>query len=233
MSDSSTGSIDSVMQENRLFSPTEEFRQASSIQSLEEYQQLWDEAKADPIAFWDKYAKEELHWFEPYTQVLDWKEPDAKWFVGGKTNVSYNCLDKHLTTDRRNKAAIIWEGEPGDQRTLTYQQLHDEVCRFANVMKDLGIQQGDVVSIYMPMVPELAIAMLACARIGAVHSVIFAGFSAEAIADRNNDANAKLVLTSDAGWRRGKQLPLKSTVDEALAKSPTVENCIVLRRTGA
>ncbi|PHS15970.1 MAG: acetate--CoA ligase [Blastopirellula sp.] len=233
MSDSSTGSIDSVMQEDRLFPPSEEFRQASSIQSLEEYQQLWDTAKADPIAFWDKYAKEELHWFEPYTQVLDWNEPDAKWFVGGKTNVSYNCLDRHLTTDRRNKAAIIWEGEPGDQRTLTYQQLHDEVCRFANVMKDLGIKQGDVVSIYMPMVPELPIAMLACARIGAVHSVIFAGFSAEAIADRNNDANAKLVITSDAGWRRGKQLPLKSTVDEALAKSPTVENCIVLRRTGA
>ena len=154
-------------------------------------------------------------------------------FVGGKTNAAYNCLDAHLDSPRANKAAILWEGEPGDQRTLTYQQLHREVCKFANVLKELGVGQGDVVSIYMPMTPELAIAMLACARIGAVHSVIFAGFSAEAIADRNNDAQAKVQLTADAAWRRGKQLPLKDVVDEALAKSSSVEKCVVLRRTGA
>jgi acetyl-CoA synthetase len=173
-----------------------------------------------------------LHWFKPFEKTLDWKEPFAEWFVGGKTNVSYNCLDRHLTTDRRNKAAIIWEGEPGDERTLTYQQLHREVCKFANVLKSLGVKAGDVVSIYMPMTPELPIAMLACARIGAVHSVIFGGFSAEAIADRNNDAHAKIVITADFGWRRGKQLNLKATVDEALAKSPTVQKCVVLRRVG-
>ena len=156
----------------------------------------------------------------------------AKWFVGGKTNVSYNCLDIHLQTQRRNKAALIWEGEPGDTRVLTYQMLHDEVCRFANVLKKLGVGRGDVVSIYMPLVPELAIAMLACARIGAIHCVIFGGFSAEAIAERNNNASAKVILTADGGWRRGKQLPLKENVDVALQKSPTVEKCVVLRRTG-
>src|SRR5262249_49535958 len=161
---------------------------------------LWNRAKADLEGFWAEQAKE-LHWFKPFDKVLEWNEPFAKWFVGGKTNASYNCLDLHLTTARRNKAAILWEGEPGDTRVLTYQMLHREVSRFANVLKSLGIKQGDVVSIYMPMVPELAIAMLACARIGAVHSVIFGGFSSEAIADRNNDARAKLVITADAGWR--------------------------------
>src|SRR5262249_8116073 len=157
-------------------------------------------------------------------------EPFAKWFVGGQTNVSYNCLDAHLATDRRDKKALIWEGEPGDQRTLTYQQLHTEVSKFANCLKSLGLKRGDVATLYMPLIPELAIAMLACARIGVVHSVVFGGFSAEAIADRNNDAKAKLVITADGGWRRGKLLPLKETVDEALAKSPTVQNCIVFRR---
>jgi acetyl-CoA synthetase len=199
---------------------------------MDAYQKLYDEVKADPEAFWDKLAKEELHWFKPYDTVLEWEAPNAKWFVGGKTNVSYNCIDAHLITSRRNKAAIIWEGEPGDTRTLTYQQLHQEVCKFANALKSLGVKPGDVVSIYMPMTPELVIAMQACARIGAVHSVIFAGFSAEAIADRNNDANAKIQLTADAAWRRGKQLELKSVVDEALAKSPTVEKCVVLKRVG-
>jgi acetyl-CoA synthetase len=220
------------MQENRLFPPSEDFCSKSLIGSFDAYQALYDEAAADPVAFWGELAKKELHWFEPFTTTLDWQEPFAKWFVGGKTNVSYNCLDKHLSTWRRNKAAIIWEGEPGDQRTLTYQQLHREVCRFANVLKSLGVEAGDVVSIYMPMTPELAIAMLACARVGAVHSVIFAGFSAEAIADRNNDAQAKIQLTSDGAWRRGKVLTLKATVDEALEKSPTVEHCVVLRRVG-
>ncbi|MFP6602411.1 MAG: acetate--CoA ligase, partial [Pirellulaceae bacterium] len=185
----------------------------------------------DPVAFWERLGREELHWFKDFDQTLQWDEPFAQWFVGGETNASYNCLDSHLET-RGNKAAIIWEGEPGDQRTLTYEQLHHEVCKFSNVLKQLGVGQGDVVSIYMPMVPELAIAMLSCARIGAIHSVIFAGFSAEAIADRNNDAAAKLQITSDAAWRRGKPLPLKATVDEALDKSPTVEKCVVLQRVG-
>jgi acetyl-CoA synthetase len=164
--------------------------------------------------------------------VLEWNEPFAKWFVGGQTNVSYNCLDAHLVTPRRNKAAIIWEGEPGDERTLTYQQLHREVCKFANVLVEQGIHRGDVVSIYMPMIPELTIAMLACARIGAIHSVIFGGFSSEAIAERNNDAQAKIVITADSGWRRGQQIPLKANVDEALKKSPTARKCIVVRRSG-
>ena len=234
MTQSGSGQIDTVMQEDRLFAPSEEFRSKSAISSLEQYQQMWDEAKADPEAFWDKFAKNELHWFEPYHTVLQWEEPFAKWFVGGKTNVSYNCLDAHLTTDRKDKTAIIWEGEPdGEIRTFTYAELHSEVCRLANVFKSLGVEAGDVVSIYMPMVPELAMAMLACARIGAVHSVIFAGFSAEAIADRNHDASAKLQLTADTGWRRGSELPLKATVDEALKKSPTIEKCLVLRRTGS
>ncbi len=230
MATTSGGQIDTVMQEDRLFPPSAEFSAKSRIRSLEEYQQLWDRAKADPPAFWAELAREELHWFEPFDKALEWNEPYAKWFVGGKTNVSYNCLDRNIAAGLGDRNAILWEGEPGDTRTLTYTELHREVCKFANCMKKLGVGQGDVVSIYMPMVPELAIAMLACARIGAIHSVIFAGFSAEAIADRNNDANAKLQLTADAGWRRGKPLPLKATVDEALAKSPTVEHCIVLNR---
>ena len=228
----SHGQIDTVMHEDRLFPPSEEFAEKSQIGSLEAYETLWNEVKEDPTAFWGKLAKDELHWFVPFGEVLEWDEPFAKWFVGGKTNASHNCLDRHIEAGNGDKTAIIWEGEPGDQRTLTYKELHREVCGFANAMKSLGIGQGDVVSIYMPMVPELVIAMLACARIGAAHSVIFAGFSAEAIAERNRDAGAKLQLTADAGWRRGKKLPLKTTVDEALEKSPTVENCIVLKRIG-
>ena len=230
MSASSGGQIDTVMQEERLFPPSSDFSAQARIKSMEEYQQLWDQASSDPPAFWAELAREELHWFEPFTETLRWNEPYAQWFVGGKTNVSYNCLDRNVEQGHGDRVAILWEGEPGDERSLTYSQLLVEVCKFANCLKALGIGQGDVVSIYMPMVPELAIAMLACARIGAIHSVIFAGFSAEAIADRNNDAQAKLQLTSDAGWRRGKALPLKQTVDEALKKSPTVENCIVLDR---
>ena len=226
------GQLDTVMQESRIFPPPAEFAAQAKISSMAAYESLWNEAAADTEAFWGKLAAE-LHWFRPFDKILDWKEPDARWFVGGKTNVSFNCLDAHLGTWRQNKAALLWEGEPGDSRSLTYQQLHYEVCRFANVLKSLGVKQGDVVSIYMPMVPELAIAMLACARIGAVHSVIFAGFSAEAIADRNNDAGAVLQLTADYGWRRGQELPLKKNVDEALKKSLTVKNCIVLKRTGA
>jgi acetyl-CoA synthetase len=230
MADTS-GQIDTVMHEERLFPPRAEFAQRARIGSRDRYDELWDEALADPESFWAREAKS-LHWFKPYSTVLEWNEPFAKWFVGGKTNASYNCLDAHQGTDRADKTAILWEGEPGDVRKLSYRELHREVSRTANVLKSLGIRTGDVVSIYMPMVPELVVAMLACARIGAIHSVIFAGFSAEAIADRNHDARAKLQITADGGWRRGKQLALKETVDEALAKSPTVEKCIVLRRTG-
>ncbi|MFM9069292.1 MAG: acetate--CoA ligase [Planctomycetota bacterium] len=232
MASATSGQIDTVMQETRLFPPSAEFAAQAKIGSLQAYQQLYDEARADPVAFWEKLGRTELHWFRPFEKTLDWQEPLAQWFVGGQTNVSYNCLDVHLTSARRNKAALIWEGEPGDQRTLTYQQLHREVCKFANVLKSLGVNVGDRVSIYMPMVPELAIAMLACARIGAIHSVIFGGFSAEAISDRNKAAQSKLIITADGSWRRGKLLSLKQTVDEALAKSPTVEKCVVLRRAG-
>ena len=228
----SGGQIDTVMQEDRLFPPPAEFAAKAQIGSVAAYEELYERAKADPEKFWGELAKKELHWFQPFNQVLEWKEPFAKWFVGGQTNVSYNCLDVHLKTPRKDKLAFIWEGEPGDQRTLTYQQLHAEVCKFANALKGLGLQKGDVATLYMPMVPELAIAMLACARIGVVHSVVFGGFSAEAIADRNNDAKAKAVITADGGWRRGKLLELKATVDEALAKSPTVQHCIVYQRAG-
>ena len=219
------------MKEERVFPPPGDFAAKARIGSMAQYEKLCREAAEDLEGFWGRMAGE-LHWFEPFRKVLEWDEPLAKWFVGGKTNVSYNCLDIHLQTHRRNKAALIWEGEPGETRVLTYQMLHDEVCRFANVLKKLGVGRGDVVSIYMPLVPELAIAMLACARIGAIHCVIFGGFSAEAIAERNNNASAKVVITADGGWRRGKQLPLKENVDVALQKSPTVEKCVVLRRTG-
>ncbi|HAC90526.1 MAG TPA: acetyl-coenzyme A synthetase, partial [Planctomycetaceae bacterium] len=226
------GEIDSVMVEKRLFAPPAEFSARARVKSLGDYEKLYDRALADIEAFWEEEARQHLHWFKPFTQTLDWQVPHAKWFVGGTTNVSYNCLDANIAAGKGEKTAILFEGEPGDERRLTYRELHREVCRFANVLKRLGVQQGDRVSIYMPMTPELAIAMLACARIGAVHSVIFAGFSAEAIADRNNDAQAKIQLTSDGLYRRGKVLPLKETVDQALAKSPTIEKCVVLRRVG-
>src|SRR5688500_13607246 len=227
-----TTGIDTVMIETRRFPPSREFSAKALIPSLDAYQEMYDLAKRDPEKFWGDLAKEDLHWFTPFTKVLEWNEPFAKWFVGGKTNVSYNCVDAHLKTWRRNKAALIWEGEPGDQRTLTYQQLHREVCKFASVLKGLGLNKGDVATLYMPLIPELAIAMLACARIGVVHSVVFGGFSAEAIADRNNDAKAKAVITADGGWRRGKLVELKATVDEALDKETTVQHCIVYSRAG-
>ncbi|HEX4147269.1 MAG TPA: acetate--CoA ligase [Pirellulales bacterium] len=231
MSDEASGQIDTVMQESRLFPPPADFARHARIPSLAAYEKLWHEAADDLEGFWGR-AADELHWFQPWQRVLAWNEPAAKWFVGGTTNASFNCLDRHLGTPVQDKLALIWEGEPGDTRQFTYAQLHREVCQSANVLKSLGVSTGDVVSIYMPMVPELVIAMLACARIGAVHSVIFGGFSSEAIADRNNDAQAKLQITADYGWRRGQQLPLKKNVDEALAKSPTVQKCLVLRRTG-
>jgi len=226
--------IESVLNEKRLFAPSAEFSQSAQIKSLEEYQQIYDRAKADPAAFWAELATTELDWFEKWHTVLDWQPPNAKWFDGGKINISYNCLDRHLKTWRKNKAALIWEGENGDSRTLTYSQLHREVCQFANALKQLGITKGDRVGIYMPMIPEAAIAMLACARIGAVHGVVFGGFSAEALRDRLVDAEAKLVITADGGWRKDAIVPLKEQVDKAIAYGavPSVTDVLVVKRTG-
>lgn len=227
--------IESILQEQRLFSPPTDLAAQAEIKSLAEYEQLYAQAEADPQAFWAELAEKELDWFEKWDTVLDWQPPFAKWFVGGKLNITYNCLDRHLKTWRRNKAALIWEGEPGDSRTLTYAQLHREVCQAANVLKQLGVGKGDRVGIYMPMVPEAAIAMLACARIGAPHTVVFGGFSAEALKDRLNDAEAKLVITADGGFRKDKAVPLKAAVDQALANNgaPSVQNVLVVQRTQA
>ncbi|MEA5470434.1 acetate--CoA ligase, partial [Spirulina sp. 06S082] len=225
--------IESILQENRTFPPSSDFAANASIGSMEKYQELYDKAATDPEGFWGELAEKELHWFEKWDRVLDWQPPSAQWFVGGKLNLSYNCLDRHLTTWRKNKAALIWEGEPGDSCTLTYAQLHRQVCKMANVFKQLGVKKGDRVGIYMPMIPEAAIAMLACTRIGAPHSVIFGGFSAEALKTRLVDAEAKLVVTADGGFRKDKVVPLKIAVDEALADNgaPSVENVLVVQRT--
>ncbi|MCY7383074.1 MAG: acetate--CoA ligase, partial [Microcoleus sp. CAN_BIN18] len=229
----SQDTIESILHEKRLFPPTAEFSEKAHVKSLEEYRALYDKAASDPQAFWAELATQELHWFQNWDTVLDWQPPVAKWFVNGKINISYNCLDRHLTTWRKNKAALIWEGEPGDSRTLTYAQLHREVCQMANVIKELGVQKGDRVGIYMPMIPEAAIAMLACARIGAVHSVVFGGFSAEALRDRLNDGEAKLVITADGGFRKDTAVGLKVQVDKALANNaaPSVTNVLVVQRT--
>jgi acetyl-CoA synthetase len=192
---------------------------------------MYKESVRNPEKFWAKIA-EDLYWFRRWKKVLEWKPPHAKWFCGGKINLSYNCVDRHLADWHRNKAAIIWEGEDGDTDTWTYQQLHRQVCKFANVMKMLGIRKGDRVCIYMPMIPEIAVAMLACARIGAIHSIVFAGFSSSALIDRINDAEARMVITADGGYRRGSVIPLKANVDEALEKCPIVENVIVVKRIG-
>ncbi|MCP4783960.1 MAG: acetate--CoA ligase [Fuerstiella sp.] len=223
--------IESVLTEIRSFPAPATFAEQANISSEEQYQELWQRAKDDPAGFWGDMA-ENLSWFQRWDTVMEGAMPDTKWFQGGKINVCHNCVDRHLETDRRNKAAIIWEGEPGDTRVLRYQDLHREVCKFANVLKNLGVETGDRVTLYMPMIPELTIAMLACARIGAIHSIIFGGFSADAVADRNNDAQAKVVITSDGGWRRGKEIPLKVAVDASLEKSPSVEKVVVVRRTG-
>ena len=228
----SQANIDSILQENRVFPPSAEFAASAHIKSLEEYERTYKESMDDPEKFWAGIAKE-LHWFKPWDKVLEWQAPWAKWFVGGKINLSYNCLDRHVATWRRNKAALIWEGEPGDSRTLTYQQLLTEVEKFANALKGLGIKKGDRVAIYMGMVPELPVAMLACARIGAVHSVIFGGFSANAIVDRVCDQQACAIITQDGSYRRGTEVKLKATVDEAIDKCPSVKHVIVYKRTGS
>ncbi len=223
--------ITSVLKEKRVFKPSAEFSRRAHVKSLAQWMKLWREGAKNPQAYWARAAKE-LDWFTPWKKVLAWKPPFAKWFVGGKINIAHNCLDRHLTTWRRNKAAILWEGEPGDSRTITYQELHRDVCRFANVLKAQGVRKGDRVALYMPMIPELAVAMLACARIGATHNVVFGGFSAEALRDRINDSQARLVVTADGGWRRGAIVPLKTAVDDALKGTPSVEHVVVVRRTG-
>jgi acetyl-CoA synthetase len=226
--------IETLLKEKRVFKPSPEFAKRAnwSRKTTNEYRKL---GARSPERFWAKMAREHVTWFTPWKEVLRWKPPFARWFVGGKLNVSYNCLDRHLEGEhawRRNKAAIIWEGEPGDSRTLTFAELHREVCKFANVLKGLGVKKGDRVALYMPMIPELAIAMLACTRIGAPHSIVFGGFSAEALRDRINDLGAHAVVTADGGFRRGKPVPLKAAVDEALQGAPGVESVVVVRRTG-
>jgi acetyl-CoA synthetase len=221
------------MPDRKTYPPGSDFVKHAQVQGMDGYTKLYERAAADPQAFWAELAEKELHWFEKWSQTLDWNPPFAKWFVGGKINASYNCLDRHLTTARKNKAAIIWEGEPGDQRILTYQELHREVSRFANGLKSLGLKSGDRAIIYMPMVPELPIALLACARLGIIHSVVFGGFSSEALKVRIQDLDACLVITADGGWRRGKEVKLKSTVEEALPECPSVREVVVHKRTGS
>ncbi len=224
--------IDSILKESRVFPPPPAFAANAHVGSLDAYRAMYQRSLGDPEAFWAEQA-ETLQWFRKWDRVLEWKAPFARWFDGGTLNVSVNCLDRHVVTWRRNKAALIWEGEPGDVRTLTYRQLLDEVCRCANALKAMGVGKGDRVGIYLPMVPEAAVAMLACARIGATHSVVFGGFSAEALRDRMNDATAKAVITADGGYRRGSVVPLKANVDAALEGVPSVTGVLVVRRTGS
>ena len=220
--------IDALSAENRKFPPSEEFKANSLVTGTF----LYDQAAQDDEAFWADQASGLVDWATPWDTVLEWDLPEAKWFVGGQLNVAYNCLDRHVLAGRGDKIAIHWEGEPGDTRTITYQQLLDEVCQFANVLKGLGVETGDRVNIYLPMVPEAAVAMLACARIGAAHSVVFGGFSSQSLADRINDAEAKVLITADGGYRRGEVFPLKHAADEACADAPTIEHVVVVKRGG-
>jgi acetyl-CoA synthetase len=221
----SENEIDALLTEGRTFPPSADWR----THAIANDPGVYARAAKDPEAFWASFASE-LEWMRPWARVLEWKPPYAKWFVGGTLNISANCLDRHVKTARRNKAAIVWEGEPGDRRTLTYHDLHREVSRFASVLKSLGVKKGDRVAIYLPMIPEAAIAMLACARIGAIHSVVFGGFSSDSLRDRINDAQASLLITADGGYRRGQLVPLKQMADEALASTPSIKNVIVVQR---
>ncbi len=224
---SASTAIEALLKERRKFAPPKEF----AARALVNRPAVYKEAQKNPVRFWEGFARE-LHWFKPWKKALEWKAPYAKWFVGGKINVSYNCLDRHVQTARRTKAALIWEGEPGDTRTLTYWDLYREVNRFASALSRAGVKKGDRVTIYMPMVPEAAIAMLACTRIGAPHSVVFGGFAPEALRDRIHDAESTVLITADGGWRRGGIVPLKKNADEALKECPDVKTVVVLKRTG-
>ena len=225
MSEPHRREIDVLLSEERTYEPPAEFRAAAHVADLVPYER----ASADPEQYWASCA-EELHWFRRWDRVLEWDPPFARWFVGGRINASYNCLDRHLETSRAEKTALLWEGEPGDTRSYSYRELHEEVCRFANAMKELGVRRGDRVAIYLPMVPEAAVAMLACARIGAPHSVVFGGFSPQSLRDRIEDASAKLLITADGGYRRGAIIPLKKNGDEAIAGLDVVENVVVVKR---
>jgi len=220
--------IDDLLLENRKFPPPPDFQNDALVAGTF----LYDEARADDEGFWARQAAELLHWDTDWDTICEWNLPYAKWFVGGRLNVSFNCLDRHVLAGRGDKVAIHWEGEPGDTRTITYSQLLDETKRFANVLKSLGVDRGDRVNIYLPMIPEAAVAMLACARIGAAHSVVFGGFSSQALADRINDASAKVLITADGGYRRGEVFPLKPAADEAVANTPTIEHVVVVKRGG-
>src|SRR3984957_12389874 len=223
--------IDLPLKEQRKFEPPPEFSKQAHVKTLDEYEHLYRESVDEPDKFWSRIASE-LHWFKKWDKVLEWNSPWAKWFVGGQINLSYNCLDRHVQTARKNKAAIIWESEPGEVRTLTYQQLHREVRKFSNVLKTLGVRKGDRVAIYMGMTPELPIAMLACARIGAPHTVIFGGFAANALVDRIHDSEAVAVITQDGSYRRGAEVKLLPPVEEALKSCPSVKHVVVYKRTG-
>ena len=220
--------IEALSNEQRRFPPPSEFIAAAHVSD----DSMYNEATADHEKFWDRQARELLDWNEPWTQVCEWDLPYSEWFVGGKLNVSYNCLDRHVLAGKGSKVAFFWEGEPGDSRVVTYAELLDEVQKFANVLKSLGVEKGDRVNIYLPMIPEAAVAMLACARIGAAHSVVFGGFSSQALADRINDAEAKVLITADGGWRRGEVFPLKSQADDAVKLTSTIEHMVVVKRGG-
>jgi acetyl-CoA synthetase len=222
-----SGALSALLSEERRFPPSDAFKARAVVGD----EGIYERAAADREAYWEAWARE-LDWFEPWQKVLEWNPPFAKWFVGGKLNVSHNCLDRHLDGPRREKVALLWEGEPGDTRSYTYAELHREVSRFANALKGLGVARGDRVTIYLPMIPEAAVAMLACARIGAIHSVVFGGFSPESLADRNNDAESKVLITADGAWRRGNVVRLKANADKALETSPTVQRVVVVRRGG-
>jgi acetyl-CoA synthetase len=224
----SEATIDDLLEEGRTFPPRPEFQAGALVTD----RSLYEEAEADRLGFWARQSRELLTWFEDFDTVLEWDLPFAKWFLGGKLNVSYNCLDRHVEAGRGDKVAYHWEGEPGDTRSISYAELLDDVCRFANVLRSLGVQRGERVNIYMPMIPELPIAMLACARIGAPHSVVFGGFSPDSLIDRINDAEAKILVTADGGYRRGSPAALKPNCDEALKSTPTIEHVVVVRRTG-
>jgi acetyl-CoA synthetase len=221
------------MSENALYAPSPDFSARAHVGSMDAYRELYRRAAENPEEFWAEVAEREIHWFEKWNHVFEWNPPFVKWFVGAKVNASYNCVDRHLANGRKDKVAILWEGEPGDERKITYAELHRAVCRFANVLKGRGLKAGDRAIVYMPMIPELPVALLACARLGVTHSVVFGGFSAEALKARILDLEAHVVITSDGGWRRGKEVRLKDAVDEALKDCPGVTNVIVYKRTGS